>query len=119
MGEELEVLICKRNNEAFSICFAYSLQVFCAKALSLVKDSPFAPCSPAIPATCALLLMISGVLCQGSAGASVSFGASFGLKSPLSSEPTKLVSAGTQAKLIILVRCLAEQVRGNESLTKC
>lgn len=34
---------------------------FCAKALSFVKDSPFAPYSPAIPATWALLLMISGV----------------------------------------------------------
>lgn len=43
--------------------------------------------------------------------ASVSFGASFGLESLLSSEPTKPVSMATQAKLIILVRCLAEQVR--------
>lgn len=42
--------------------------------------------------------------------ASVSFGASFGLESLLS-EPTKPVSMATQAKFIVLVRCLAGQVR--------
>lgn len=37
----------------------------------------------------------------GVSGASVSFGASFGSESLLSSEPTKPVPVGTQAELII------------------
>lgn len=68
-----------------------------------MKHSPFAPYSPAIPATWTFLLMISGVLCQGVSKASVSFGISFGLESQVS------MSVDTQAKLIILVKCLAEQ----------
>ena len=43
--------------------------------------------------------------------ASVSFGASFSLESLLSFESPKPMSVGTQAKLIILVTCLAKQVR--------
>lgn len=74
-----------------------------------MKDSPFVPYSPAILATWILPLMISGVLCQGVSKASVSFGISFGLESLLSFEPTKPMSVGTGAKLIIFVKGLAEQ----------
>lgn len=86
-------------------------QVFLCEGFELCEGFPFSPCSPTNPASWALPLMISAVLCQGVSRASVSFGTSFGLESLLSSERTKPVSVGTQAKLIILVRCLAEQVR--------
>lgn len=58
----------KEITQPFKLPVFQSAKFFCAKDLSFVKDSLFAPYSPAISATWALLLMISGVLCQRLAG---------------------------------------------------
>ena len=70
---ELRILIGKRNNEGFSTCLRFSLHFFfsvCALAedLNFVKVLSPDCYSPAIRASGTILQMISGVLCQMSAG---------------------------------------------------
>ena len=113
---ELRILIGKRNNEGFSTCLRFSLHFFffcvcTCWGFELCEGSPswllFSsnPCFWDNPAN-----DFWGSVPDVSR-ASVSFGASFSLESLLSFESPKPMSVGTQAKLIILVMCLAKQVR--------